>query len=90
MLLPLATAVVPRTAVIFLRFMQPLLIRQVAAWVSRPLSEFTTNEGWGLTAAAGLIYAGLAVSHTTVPRVSLSSGRFLQRSTITKYTVRSP
>lgn len=71
MLLPLAAAIVPRAIVIFLRFMQPLLIRQVAAWVSRPLTEFTTNEGWGLTAAAGLIYAGLAVSKAAVTARSL-------------------
>ncbi len=62
MILQLAAAVVPRLCLVFFRFMQPLLIHRVSKLVSQPVSHFTTNQGWGLTAAYGLVYLGLAVS----------------------------
>ena len=41
--------------------MQPLLIHRVSDFVAQPVTEYTTNQGWGLTAAYGLVYVGLAV-----------------------------
>lgn len=70
MLLPLAAPVAPRLIVIFFRFMQPLLIRNVSTWVSLPVTELTTKEGWGLTAAFGLVYGGLAVCRACVARAA--------------------
>ena len=65
MLLPLATAILPRLAVIFFRYMQPLLIRSVSDFVAQPVTEYTTNQGWGLTAAYGLVYVAMAVSSSS-------------------------
>lgn len=62
MLGPLAASVLPRLALIFFRFMQPLLINSITELVSDPDSESATNRGWGLTAAFGLVYIGLAVT----------------------------
>lgn len=62
MLGPLATAVLPRLALTFFRFMQPLLISSITKLVNEPDSESATNRGWGLTAAFGLVYIGLAVT----------------------------
>jgi len=41
--------------------MQPLLIKNITELVSDPDSESASNRGWGLTAAFGLVYIGLAV-----------------------------
>ncbi|OBT65136.1 hypothetical protein VE03_04736 [Pseudogymnoascus sp. 23342-1-I1] len=62
MLGPLAASVAPRLALTFFRFMQPLLINNITKLVRNPDSEFATNRGWGLTAAFGLVYVGLAVA----------------------------
>lgn len=59
---PLAASVLPRLALTFFRFMQPLLINSITRLVSDPDSESATNRGWGLTAAFGLVYIGLAVA----------------------------
>ena len=62
-LIPSAGAVLSRLFLIFFRFMQPLLIRSVSEYVAEPVTKFNENKGWGLTAAFGLVYAGLAVSN---------------------------
>ncbi|KFY05556.1 hypothetical protein V492_08453 [Pseudogymnoascus sp. VKM F-4246] len=62
MLGPLAASVLPRLALTFFRFMQPLLINNITKLVRDPDSESATNRGWGLTAAFGLVYIGLAVA----------------------------
>ncbi|KAH6707481.1 ABC transporter-like protein [Leptodontidium sp. MPI-SDFR-AT-0119] len=62
MLKPLAASVPPRLALTFFRFMQPLLIRRIIELVGEPDSESADNHGWGLTAAVGLVYIGLALT----------------------------
>ncbi|OBT96290.1 hypothetical protein VE01_05823 [Pseudogymnoascus verrucosus] len=62
MLKPLTASVLPRLALTFFRFMQPLLINSITKLVRDPDSESATNRGWGLTAAFGLVYIGLAVT----------------------------
>jgi ATP-binding cassette subfamily C (CFTR/MRP) protein 1 len=62
MLGPFAAAVLPRLALTFFRFMQPLLISSITELVNEPNSESASNRGWGLTAAFGLVYIGLAVT----------------------------
>jgi len=42
--------------------MQPLIINSITELVGDPDSESVTNRGWGLTAAFGLVYIGLAVA----------------------------
>ncbi|RDW57444.1 hypothetical protein BP6252_13782 [Coleophoma cylindrospora] len=61
MLGPLTASVLPRLALTFFRFMQPLLINSITKLVGDADSESATNRGWGLTAAFGLVYVGLAV-----------------------------
>ncbi|KAH7371789.1 ABC transporter-like protein [Cadophora sp. MPI-SDFR-AT-0126] len=62
MLKPLAASIPPRLAFTFFRFMQPLLIRRIIELVGEPDSESADNRGWGLTAAVGLVYLGLALT----------------------------
>lgn len=57
-----AFGILPRLLLTFFRFMQPLLLRRVTQFVVEPITEESTNEGWGLTAAYGLVYIGIAVS----------------------------
>jgi ATP-binding cassette, subfamily C (CFTR/MRP), member 1 len=59
---PLLAAVPSRLLIVFFRFMQPFLIRSTSRVVALPPDEYTTNLGWGLTGAYGLVYFGLAVS----------------------------
>lgn len=67
MFVPLMTAVFPRLCQMFFRFMQPLLIRKVTTFVSLP--ALSTNVGWGLTAAYGLVYVGIAVSGQLITKI---------------------
>ncbi|KAK0117906.1 hypothetical protein ONS95_012222 [Cadophora gregata] len=62
MLKPLAASVIPRISLTFFRFMQRLLIRSIIELVGEPDSESADNRGWGLTAAVGLVYLGLALT----------------------------
>jgi ABC-type multidrug transport system fused ATPase/permease subunit len=63
MLWPLAAAVLPRLALTFFRFMQPLLISSITELVNEPDSESASNRGWALTAAFGLVCLGLAITN---------------------------
>lgn len=62
MLSPFFAGVFPRLTLTFFRFMQPLLISRITKLVSEPNSESATDRGWGLTAAFGLVYIGLAIA----------------------------
>ncbi|KAF5879184.1 putative abc multidrug protein [Botrytis fragariae] len=61
MLGPLTASILPRLALTFFRFMQPFLINKIVSLVSNTNSE-SSNNGWGLIAASGLIYIGLALT----------------------------
>lgn len=61
MLVPLLHSMLPRLILTFFRFMQPLLINSVTTLVSNPDTPSATDRGWGLTAATGLVYIGLAL-----------------------------
>ena len=62
MLGALAAPVFPRLCQTFFRYMQPFLIRRVTVFIDQPISQSATNQRWGLTAAYGLVYIGIAVS----------------------------
>ncbi|KAL2062648.1 hypothetical protein VTL71DRAFT_5720 [Oculimacula yallundae] len=62
MVKPLAASVPPRLALTFFRFMQPLLIRRIIELVGEPNSKSADNRGWGLTAAVGLVFLGVALT----------------------------
>lgn len=62
MLRPFAASVVPRLALIFFKFMQPLLIKRITEFVDNPEVESSRNNGWGLIGATALVYIGLAVA----------------------------
>lgn len=61
MLGPFFAAVLPRLALTFFSFMQPLLISALTSLVQAPDSEDASNRGWGLAAAFALVYVGRAV-----------------------------
>ncbi|THV43871.1 hypothetical protein BGAL_0843g00010 [Botrytis galanthina] len=61
MLGPLTASIPSRLALTFFRFMQPFLINKVVSLVRNPDSESSNND-WGLLAASGLIYIGLALT----------------------------
>jgi ATP-binding cassette, subfamily C (CFTR/MRP), member 1 len=71
MLGPLAAAVFPRLSQTFFRYMQPLLIRRVTLFIDQPDTESAMNQGWGLTAAYGLVYIGIAVSTNIEERLQV-------------------
>jgi ATP-binding cassette, subfamily C (CFTR/MRP), member 1 len=86
---PLLAAIPPRLLIVFFRFMQPFLIRRTSSVVALPPDEYTTNLGWGLTGAYGLVYFGLAVSPTRREYVFPADKQsFLRRFTITRTTAR--
>ncbi|KAM3075096.1 hypothetical protein ACMFMF_005777 [Clarireedia jacksonii] len=62
MLQPLTASILPRLALIFFKFMQPLLINRITELASDPDAESATRNGWGLTAASGLVYIGSAIA----------------------------
>ncbi|CZT50852.1 related to multidrug resistance-associated protein [Rhynchosporium secalis] len=62
MVKPLLASVPYRLAWIFFRFMQPLFIRRIIELVGEPDSRSADNRGWGLTAAVGLVFFGLALN----------------------------
>lgn len=73
LLVPLAVAIPPRLALIFFRYMQPFLIHTVSDFVTQPVTQYTTNQGWGLTAAYGLVYMGIAVRRPPALLASIST-----------------
>jgi ATP-binding cassette subfamily C (CFTR/MRP) protein 1 len=62
MLGPFLAAMLPRLALTFFSFMQPLLISSITTLVSSPDSPTANSRGWGLAAAFGLVYIGLAIA----------------------------
>jgi len=56
-----AYCVFPRLCLIALIFTQPFLITSVLNLLGKPENDRTRNEGYGLIAATGLIYLGIAV-----------------------------
>jgi ATP-binding cassette subfamily C (CFTR/MRP) protein 1 len=54
--------VFPRILLIALTYCQPLLIKRVLSLQLEPVTESSRNIGYGLIAAYGLVYAGIAVS----------------------------
>ncbi|PQE04709.1 hypothetical protein CJF30_00004499 [Rutstroemia sp. NJR-2017a BBW] len=65
MLKPLTASILPRLALIFFKFMQPLLIKRVTDLNSDKNSESVDRNGWGLTAATGLVFIGSAITSAT-------------------------
>jgi hypothetical protein len=58
---PLALMVFPRICLIGFNYAQPFLISSAITFVSQPIEAQNKNDGYGLIAAAGLIYFGIAV-----------------------------
>lgn len=61
---PLMRVVFPRACLIGFTFSQPFLITRTLDLLGQPYTEISRNDGYGLIAAAALIYIGLAVSTT--------------------------
>ena len=60
--LQFATAFVPRLCWAAFKFAQPFLINATIRWVDAEQTEGSKNHGYGLIAAYGLVYIGLALS----------------------------
>jgi ATP-binding cassette subfamily C (CFTR/MRP) protein 1 len=58
--------VLPRILLIALTYCQPLLIKRVLSLQMEPVTESSRNIGYGLIAAYGLVYAGIAVRNLLI------------------------
>ena len=67
----LATIIFPRLCLIGFNYAQPFLISSAISYISQPIRD--KNDGYGLIAATGLIYLGIAVSKSPLIRVILTS-----------------
>ncbi|RAK89341.1 hypothetical protein BO79DRAFT_237457 [Aspergillus costaricaensis CBS 115574] len=56
------SAVIPRLCVSAFTIMQPLLVSEITTYAALPEDQETRNKGYGLIAASGIVYIGLAVS----------------------------
>lgn len=54
--------VIPRVILLGFTLAQPLFIRTAIEHIDTPLTERDPNHGYGLMAAAGLVFGGVAVS----------------------------
>lgn len=54
--------VIPRVVLLGFTLAQPLFIRTAIEYIDTPSAERDTNHGYGLIAAAGLVFGGMAVS----------------------------
>jgi hypothetical protein len=87
---PLALMVFPRLCLIGFNYAQPFLVSSAIAYVSQPVEAQNKNDGYGLIAAAGLIYLGIAVCANFDAKIQvLTFRRSQQLSTSTKSTERS-
>ncbi len=59
---PLLSPVFPRLCLIAFTFCQPLLINRAIALSEQPVTDQTTNIGYGLIGAYVLVYVGIGVS----------------------------
>lgn len=60
--MPLLAPVPARLALIAFTFAQPLLVNRLLNYIKEPKTPETMNIGYGLIAAYGIVYIGIAVS----------------------------
>ena len=58
---PLLSIVIPRASLIAFTFCQPFLINRAITLAMEPVTEHTTNMGYGLIGAYVIVYVGIAV-----------------------------
>jgi ATP-binding cassette subfamily C (CFTR/MRP) protein 1 len=79
---PLLSAVIPRLALTALNFCQPFLLHRAIDLSQQPVSEQSTNDGYGLIAAYFFVYLGIAVCSirhcriTTLTFLKITTGQF--------------
>ncbi|GLA52801.1 hypothetical protein AnigIFM63604_009680 [Aspergillus niger] len=56
------SAVIPRLCLSAFTIMQPLLVDKITTYAALPETPETRNKGYGLIAASGIVYLGIAVS----------------------------
>ncbi|KAI2814154.1 hypothetical protein CBS115989_8778 [Aspergillus niger] len=56
------SAVIPRLCLSAFTIMQPLLVDKITTYAALPETPETRNKGYGLIAASGIVYFGIAVS----------------------------
>ncbi|KAK2853332.1 hypothetical protein FQN49_005174 [Arthroderma sp. PD_2] len=76
---PILSIVFPRLCLIGFLFAQPFLLNRAILLASEPITEHTTNQGYGLIFAYVIVYVGLAVSmgqyqHLTYRAITMVRG----------------
>lgn len=66
---PIFVPVLPRLAVMAFTLCQPLLLSRLLEYLSDPVQRQDVKTGYGLTGAAALIFAGMAVMLIVLPAV---------------------
>lgn len=64
---------IPRVCLIGFNFCQPLLIRRFTEYLQQPVTENTTNQGYGLIGAYGIVYLGITISTAIYYRLTYRS-----------------
>lgn len=59
---PLLSVIIPRAGLIGFTFCQPFLINRAITLAMQPVTEHTTNMGYGLIGAYVIVYVGISVS----------------------------
>jgi ATP-binding cassette subfamily C (CFTR/MRP) protein 1 len=83
----IAAGVLPRVCQIGFMFAQPFLVERTVLLMSEPDSPITTYTGYGLIAAFGIVYMGIAVCLT--PRNSAKFSNIHYRSPLPLLSTRS-
>jgi len=58
---PSVSTIVPRLCTVGLKLAQPFLIEEAIAYVDAPVGTLSEDIGYGLIAAFGLVYVGIAI-----------------------------
>lgn len=59
--------IIPRIVLIVFTFCQPLLLNRFISYLAEPEGPESANIGYGLIAAYGIVYLGLAVRFSLMP-----------------------
>jgi hypothetical protein len=64
------SAVIPRLALTAFNYTQPFLLNRAIDLSQQPITESSTNAGYGLIGAYMLVYVGIAVSQPYLSTIS--------------------
>ncbi|ATZ58539.1 hypothetical protein BCIN_16g02970 [Botrytis cinerea B05.10] len=70
---PILVTMIPRVCLIGFNFCQPLLIHRFTTYLQQAVTEKTTNQGYGLVGAYGIVYLGITLSTAVYYRLTYRS-----------------